>query len=229
MARPVKRKRTLSPVRVDSQPTSARITRSKSLPNKIEKSVLTISPRNFTEFTLGTFKPSSTVVCNACHVQIAKSPEIDTTITTLRGRQLHLYVLEARKRNALIQEAYANALKDNRTLDNPDVSSERSPIRTQGHDHAPYAVDACELVGRLSGDLGRALASSQQGLAELEKLFADEKVRAEMEDDEQKKARAEAENQWWLKEKNDRLEEAKEKLKKRRKKKKPPFKRTKMT
>ena len=105
------------------------------------------------------------------------------------------------------------------------MTSELSPINTRGQDHAPYTVDACELVGTLAGELGKALASSQAGVAEAEKLLQGEMKRVETEDDEQALARARLEAEWWQEEKKARLEAAEESKKKRRRKKKAPYKR----
>ena len=64
--------------------------------------------------------------------------------------------------------------------------------------HVPYTVELAKGVGKLVGDLGRALASNQQSLALMEEMLADEQKWIDSKPDDASLAIKFKEwNDWW--------------------------------
>ncbi|KAM0722161.1 hypothetical protein Q7P37_001602 [Cladosporium fusiforme] len=208
MAPTTRSSRGSSPTKVGFEEISKRITRARSLPGARTQSLVIVPSETITRFDLGQVIPSSVVICKACKTPIVKTPKTPPWVRTPLAEQIELYLTEARNRNTAIQAAYASASKDFKTLGNQDISGEHSPIRVAVYRHVPYTVDACEKVGNVMGALGRALDSSLKSVAALEKVLEAERTRPNPDDPEEENSRAKWEEEWWKKEKKERLAEA---------------------
>jgi hypothetical protein len=126
---------------------------------------------------------------------------------------------QARGRAVNIQSAYTNAKAEFTILGNQDESWEWKigippdpsvapkdgmPGRTDKNEvprewmHAPYTVELAKGVGKLVGELGRALASNQQSLALMEEMLVEEQRWIDSKPDDAELAIKFKEwNDWW--------------------------------
>jgi hypothetical protein len=165
------------------------------------RSAQSLSPRKKPkdlDFDLGPIKPSDAKLCKACGGLVPptpRTPEVNAPARTPLESQLMSSILQARGRAVNIQSAYTNAKAEFTILGNQDESWEHKigippdpsvapkdgmPGCTDNNEvprewmHAPYTVELAKGVGKLVGELGRALASNQQSLALMEEMLGEE-------------------------------------------------------
>lgn len=81
--------------------------------------------------------------------------------------------------------------------------------------YAPWVDQACKIVGKLSGELGRALDTSQKAIAKLQECLKAEDELLEEDPELIRQFKRHFEDGWFLQKKAARLEEAQPKKRKR--------------
>jgi hypothetical protein len=136
-------------------------------------------------------------------------------------------ILQARGRAANIASAYANAKQEHIILSSQDESCDYKmgiaptpalapPDGTQGRRdkdiipvewyHCPYTAELAKGVGKLVGELGRAQASSQKSLNDMEKALEEKIKRLDSKPDKAAlEARSKAAGIWWGTQKAERV------------------------
>lgn len=209
-----------SPVARRTRSFSGRTTRSKSLAGGLDSALQSSPPARVTRFDLGPIRPSNVAFCKACKAPIVKSPvtpELRTYGRSDLEQLLRSSLLNAHFRAGNIAAAYSSTFQDVQNLRNKHGSAiggytyahnpnkPKQPFITEDsfRDHpewryAKYTAGAHKILSTLSGELGRAMATSQSAVAALKKALEEEDVRIRTENTAEHQAKRKLSEDRWF-------------------------------